>query len=677
MARVLQLLRSSDIYASFDAAKTAITGLTGKKDGEIVLGRYTSGSNTYSAIGVYHNVNNQSGWTVYKSTDDIETAITALQTELDNTQTGAGLGANGAYTAPVTGEAGFDILGGNNAPTNLKAAIAKIADVVAGMDHNNNYTAGATPSVTDASKVIAGINQTDGKIDTVTTDAVDLLLTGYANDGTTNTGTISASDTVETALNKLENATTSGVQVSAKTGNQITRVTGEETAANNGLYSHVELVTITGTELTDLGTNVKEAYKLQSNGADIAGSAPIKIYKDSALKEVYLGSDQDTVDATTGTVTKQTVTDAQSLNFVYQLADGTYSIVKIDVSKFLTESEFGDGLDVSSTGVVSVKAGNGLVINATGKEVDVNPGNGIEIASDAVAVKIDTASEKDTQATPADFLTVGADGVKVQGIKDEIDRKIAAQGIDAEGDTYINAGVVSGNNKKIQVTANVADLTATAGTAGVYNATTGAETTAPTNGSLSGSGSSLADAADIATKVKTYVDGQIAIEAARSDAKNKADIYALNGTADADGANTTATTPNADFKVLTKVVETAGAIVPASTEAVNLKKVAATGAAADVSYSNATSSMTATNVQTAIDELDTRIDALGTDALEQVTSANAGIVVGTKANHSQELTLTLDTTTVGTGAEKTNADNALTITDAGLFLSNTIDCGTF
>ena len=33
---------------------------------------------------------------------------------------------------------------------------------------------------------------------------------------------------------------------------------------------------------------------------------------------------------------------------------------------------------------------------------------------------IDSTSEKDSQATAVDFLTVGSDGVTVQGIKDEI-----------------------------------------------------------------------------------------------------------------------------------------------------------------------------------------------------------------------------------------------------------------
>lgn len=609
--RVLQLLRSNQIYANFTAAKTAIEGLKDHKDGEILLARYISSAEgvtpaTYeTAIGVYagsvgsENTVAVNHWTVFKSSTELDAAIQALRNELDATQTGAGLGNDGSYTAPASGEDGYDVIG---TATSLNDAINKIAKAIEDMDYSNNYTAasGTEPNVTpahatDASKVISGISQVDGQVDAVTTDAVDLLLTGYANDGR-NSGNIAATDTLEDALNKLENATTTGVQVSARTGNQITRVTGDETAANNGLYSHVEIAQLTEQEVTALSnSNVREAYKLINPTDRTAIGDVIKIYKDSALQLVYLGTKNDTINTTTGEITEDsTITDKQSLNFKYLLADGTYSLVKLDVSKFLTESEFGDGLDVSSTGVVSVKAGDGLVFNATSKAVDVNPGNGIEISSDAVAVKIDTTSEKDTQATPADFLTVGANGVKVQGIKDEIDRKIAA----------------------------------------------------------------------------------------------------LDGTADANGQSTTPTTPTADFKVLTKVVETDGAIDAASTEAVNLKKVAATGAAEDVTIADSGNLITATTVEGALQEIAQNVNN------NQVVSNDVIVATPDTTNHNTKLSVTIGTglTKEGTNrdtlnvalspqAASTAADaayaggndtsNILQIKNDGLYLDSTWDCGVY
>lgn len=155
--------------------------------------------------------------------------------------------------------------------------------------------------------------------------------------------------------------------------------------------SKYKMVALTPQEIAALSEeNVKEAYKVVSyQGNETAQTVytqvgdTVKIYKDSSLIESYLGSDADTVDASTGVVTKYAyklisnpttkVTEeaydalstedkalyqpinSQSLNFVYQLVNGTYSLIKVDVSKFLAESEFKNGLEVSSSGEVSIK----------------------------------------------------------------------------------------------------------------------------------------------------------------------------------------------------------------------------------------------------------------------------------------------------------------------------------
>lgn len=155
--------------------------------------------------------------------------------------------------------------------------------------------------------------------------------------------------------------------------------------------SKYKMVALTPQEIAALSDeNVKEAYKVVSyQGVETAQTVytqvgdTVKIYKDSSLIESYLGSDADTVNASTGVVTKYAyelisnpttkVTEeaydalstegkalyqpinSQSLNFVYQLVNGTYSLIKVDVSKFLAESEFKNGLEVSSSGEVSIK----------------------------------------------------------------------------------------------------------------------------------------------------------------------------------------------------------------------------------------------------------------------------------------------------------------------------------
>ena len=90
---------------------------------------------------------------------------------------------------------------------------------------------------------------------------------------------------------------------------------------------------LTSEELAALGeANVKEAYKLVDEDGTQAGST-VKIYKDSALQSVSFAD--------------------QKLSFVYNLADGSSKTVDVDVSAFLSENEFGDGLVVTDH-VVSV-----------------------------------------------------------------------------------------------------------------------------------------------------------------------------------------------------------------------------------------------------------------------------------------------------------------------------------
>ena len=119
-----------------------------------------------------------------------------------------------------------------------------------------------------------------------------------------------------------------------------------------------------------LAANVKEAYQLVQtvNGVASDIDVQIPIYKDQTLKSVELA---DTYGGKKG----------QYLKYTYITAEGNDSVVYVDVSKFLVESEFKNGLSVSNAGEVSVK--------------------------------IDAASEG--------FLTVGTNGVKLSGVTAAID----------------------------------------------------------------------------------------------------------------------------------------------------------------------------------------------------------------------------------------------------------------
>ena len=115
---------------------------------------------------------------------------------------------------------------------------------------------------------------------------------------------------------------------------------------------------------TGLDANVREAYKLTNTGGEQLGEM-IKVYKDSSLKDVEL-------------VDHYGSREGQFLKFTYILEDGTEKEEYLDVSMFLVEAEFKDGLKVNSAGEVSVK--------------------------------IDSASES--------YLTVSNAGLKIEGIDD-------------------------------------------------------------------------------------------------------------------------------------------------------------------------------------------------------------------------------------------------------------------
>ena len=105
-----------------------------------------------------------------------------------------------------------------------------------------------------------------------------------------------------------------------------------------------EVVKYTEEELGTLNeTNVKEAYKLVKTQGEVSEQVgeTIKIYKDSALQSVVLSG--------------------ESLDFTYLLADGTEETVSVDVSKFLSETEFKEGLQVNENGEVSVKVAEAAV----------------------------------------------------------------------------------------------------------------------------------------------------------------------------------------------------------------------------------------------------------------------------------------------------------------------------
>lgn len=202
-------------------------------------------------------------------------------------------------------------------------------------------------------------------------------------------------------------------------------------------------------------------------------------------------------------VLKNTSYDANTgyLTLTFAQADGTNKTVDIDLRAMLDINDMSIGADSE----------NYLKVTLAAADAEGNT----QAVFDAKTVKVAEASDTKTGLVDA------------KDVKDYVDKTATDLAVKAEGDDYITAAVDSADNKKIKVSADVQLLTATAGTVGVYNAE-GAQTTAPVAGTLEGVDKSLVDGKDVAEKVKTYVDGAIAIEVARADAKVLAAVKALD-----------------------------------------------------------------------------------------------------------------------------------------------------
>ena len=166
-------------------------------------------------------------------------------------------------------------------------------------------------------KVVTTISETDGKISATT---IDLVSTTVARTATEATDTKVAVDgtNVEKAIESL--------------------ATSVKTVKDNAAKYSVKKVT------DNLANNVREAYQLVETVEGVSKDIDVQIpiYKDSSLKSVALSD------------TNESGTSGQFLVLTYILDTGEESVQYLDVSKFLVESEFKDGLQVNSKGEVSV-----------------------------------------------------------------------------------------------------------------------------------------------------------------------------------------------------------------------------------------------------------------------------------------------------------------------------------
>ena len=269
----------------------------------------------------------------------------------------------------------------------------------------------ATTAETALSEKIAAMDLTD------TAEGGKFVTAVHQTDGkvTIERGGVSAS--MVTATNVVGGAGT--VAITGATVEDQIKNLGQTLKTVEGNAAKYKVVKLSDKEVADLGdANVKEAYKVVSYVGAETGSTVytkvgevIKIYKDANLESAELGTGEN----------------AQKLILTYILADGTRKPVPIDFKAIAFESEFKDGLAVAPNGEISVK------IDATSEDLLTVGADGVKL--DGVYNAINTVFDKSSILTneriseeiaKLDVSDIGEEGKFITKVS-EVDGKIAAE----------------------------------------------------------------------------------------------------------------------------------------------------------------------------------------------------------------------------------------------------------
>lgn len=235
---------------------------------------------------------------------------------------GSYIDPKGNYTAGSTSVVG--------AISKVDAQVKKNEDAIAKevKDRNAAIEALDLAEIGGAGKVITTVSQTDGKVSAA---AIDLTAANVAFEATSE---------VDGAVD------VTGATVKEAIASLAKSVKSTQNAAATYAIKKVE---------SGLANNVKEAYQLVQtiNGKESNIDVQIPIYKDQTLKSVEL------VDEKPAAEKDGQPTNGQFMKYTYINADGDDVVVYVDCSKFLVESEFKNGLQVSAAGEVSVKLADG------------------------------------------------------------------------------------------------------------------------------------------------------------------------------------------------------------------------------------------------------------------------------------------------------------------------------
>lgn len=442
-------LRNNTPYQTREAALTGIQNHKGDVgDGEFILARYNTTENNATIVKTLVGVKYGAGSTTADTLTiiDIEGASADVQELREQMEATFGTGVTTANTATAQ----LAALSGNaqstSAETSVAGAKAYAEDLIGTLDGGVTADTGyfvksvsevdgkisgtteALPSVTDAAvakKFVTQVSETNGEIAVSRGEITSSAKTIVLNDNTD--GGIDFDVNIDNST-IVKDADTGVISVASAA---LTQYVGDEDTihisavdATTNTKTISSLLTISAT--TPSEANVKEQYNLVGASGNTIG-ATIKIYKDSALLSVALlhaiTTENPQVLPTYNKAT-DTWTDIpaaaqteanQALCYAYEDVSGNTVVAAVPVGSFINEQEFASGVTWDLT---------------AGKVRGV----------------VDPDSEKDRNNDP--FLTVDANGFKVDGIKDEI----AAQLGDVVADLDATVtGATSGNHITISI----------------------------------------------------------------------------------------------------------------------------------------------------------------------------------------------------------------------------------
>lgn len=525
--------------------------------------------------------------------------------------------------------------------TTVEGALAEIAAEIDAMN---------LAVVSGDGEVITAVSEEDGRVSASKTAIKDVKLTGYVKN-TTATGAISATDDIEGALSKLENkAAAITINDADHSINVTPTASGTDISVNikshehviakdgsNGLYTNISLSSITPSS-----TIVKEEYQLTATDGTKLGDT-IKIYKDSSIVEIYLGTSGDSVDAKTGVITKLDG-DKQYLNYVYFKADGTYEMTKINISVFITEQEFASGVTFDST-------------------------------ENKVKGVVGSTSEKDSSNNS--FLTVGADGFKVDGIKGEIATKINTLNATVSGesaDKKVNVKVTETNGVITAVDVIGTDIASAQGLADEITARGNADTELSNRlGDNVTSASTASAQLSALSGTSADASGVTSVYGAKKYAQEYADGKVAAVVADLDS---TVSGETADGKVKVQVVQGNGVLSAVTVTGTDIASASALTAeiaarkAVDGQNGDTYAKNTSANYiseATSLNDADVKLDIAlkaADDAMLTGVVAGNGIAVSDKSSKSQTISV------------KVNVDGGIVNDATGLHLGY-IDAGIY